>query len=277
MTGGVSAGEGVRGGMQHIRSSIGDIPPNHHYGVRVETLVGAAKRISKLISTENDAWGLVRCDGTLEELAAYRAGSEEYGWDVRAHCEVGDFLVGTVGHGRSRVIVNVNRVEGVHKRRVEWAPETDVPILPAVGWSEVAARYGRTSAWQRLDGRAAKSFVDALVAELQSATDVPEREGELRLGRCRKRSAKNRTRMLDRANGRCEGCDRNFRMGFGLRGDRALEVHHLKPLSQTGSNTSTRLTDLAVLCATCHRLVHADPQLRISGLRPGWSRMMTEE
>lgn len=253
------------------------MPLAREYGVGVETPEGAAARIAELIPARADGWGLVRCDGTLEELAAYRAGSGDYGWNVRAHCEVGDLLVGTVGLGNSRVIVNVNRVEGLTARGVIWSAETDVPIVPSVGWSEVATRFGNARAWQRLDTHDATLFLEALVAELFSAVDVPEREGDLRLGRCRKRSAKNRRRMLDRAGGVCQGCDRNFRIGFGARGDRALEVHHLKPLSQTGPNTLTRLSDLTVLCATCHRLVHADPQLRIAGLRPGWLRMQSEE
>lgn len=253
------------------------MPGKRHYGVRVETPVSAAARISKLVPAHVDAWGLVRCDGTLEELAAYRAGSDEDGWDVRARCEVGDLLVGTVGHGTSRVIINVNRVEGVDARGVEWTPGTDVPIVPSVGWTEVAARYGSSRAWQRLDGRAARRFIEALIAELRTASDVSEREGDVQLGRCRKRSAKNRARMIDRAGGVCEGCNHNFRTGFGVRGDRALEVHHLKPLSQTGPNTRTQLRDLAVLCATCHRLVHADPQLRIESLKPGWYRMQSED
>ena len=35
-----------------------------------------------------------------------------------------------------------------------------------------------------------------------------------------------------------------------------FEVHHLKPLHMSGS-TKVRTTDCAVLCATCHRAVHA--------------------
>lgn len=242
----------------------------------MDTPAVAAARISELVPARTSNWGIIRCDGTIEELAAYRAGSLEYGWRVREQCKIGDLLIGTVGTGASRVIVNVNRVEGVGPLGVEWTPETDVPIVPPIGWSEIAARFGRRATWRRLEGAEAMRFISAIAAHLEAAEDIPESEGDIRLGRCRKRSMKNRMRMLDRADGVCEGCHRNFRTGFGARGDRALEVHHLKPLSQTGSKTSTRLRDLAVLCATCHRLVHADPQLRIDSLRLGWLRTLAE-
>ena len=242
----------------------------------MESPSDAAKRISEIVPSSPDGWGVVRCDGTLEELAKYRAGSPEYGWDVRARCSVGDLLLGTVGQGRSRVIINVNRVEGVFPRGVEWIPQTDVPIVPSIGWAEVGARFGRTDAWRRLDGAAALRYIGAVTSELKAASDVPEREGEVRLARCRRRSTKNRIRKLDEAGGVCAGCARNFRVGFGFRGDRALEVHHLKPLSKSGEDVHTKLSELAVLCATCHRLVHADPQLRIDSLPPGWLRMSTE-
>lgn len=242
----------------------------------VETPQHAAKRIQQLIPANTDSWGVSRCDGTLEELAKYRSGSHDFGWNVPAQPNVGDLLVGCVGQGTGRVIINVNRVEGVTPGGVEWMRATDVQILPSAGWSEVGARFGRSRAWQRLDGIDAVRFIDALTDELLEMTDVPESEGATREARCRERSRKNRLRKLDLAQGVCEGCGRNFRIGFGVRGDRALEVHHRKPLSATPGAVLTKLADLAVLCASCHRLVHADPHVRIEGLLAGWNRMRSE-
>jgi hypothetical protein len=236
----------------------------------------AAKRILTLIPADPTGWGANRCDGTLEELAKYRTGSFELGWDVRAEPLVGDLLVGTVGQGKDRVIVNVNRVEGVMRQAVEWSEETDVPIVPSVAWSEVAGRFGGVRIWQRITGPDAVKFIHAIADELRTMSDVSEREGASRAARCRQRSTKNRIRKLDAAQGVCEGCTRNFRFGFGVRGDRALEVHHRKPLHETTGEIQTRLADLAVLCASCHRLVHADPELRIAALQAGWSRIRSQ-
>jgi 5-methylcytosine-specific restriction protein A len=50
-------------------------------------------------------------------------------------------------------------------------------------------------------------------------------------------------------------CGFDFEARYGSVGAGFAEVHHLRPLSTTGA-TSTRLSDLAVLCSNCHRMVH---------------------
>jgi EVE domain/HNH endonuclease len=44
-----------------------------------------------------------------------------------------------------------------------------------------------------------------------------------------------------------------------LFGSKIFEVHHLLPLSKAASPMRTTLEDLVVLCASCHRAVHATP------------------
>ncbi|EPZ0876776.1 HNH endonuclease [Pseudomonas aeruginosa] len=36
-----------------------------------------------------------------------------------------------------------------------------------------------------------------------------------------------------------------------------IEVHHIRPLHTLEPNPKTRLDDLTLLCANCHRVVHA--------------------
>lgn len=43
----------------------------------------------------------------------------------------------------------------------------------------------------------------------------------------------------------------------GTFGKRIFEVHHLSPLSRAATPVRTTLDDLALLCASCHRAVHA--------------------
>lgn len=43
--------------------------------------------------------------------------------------------------------------------------------------------------------------------------------------------------------------------------DRAFEVHHRLPLSISATPVRTQLADLAVLCANCHRSVHASQEV----------------
>ena len=44
--------------------------------------------------------------------------------------------------------------------------------------------------------------------------------------------------------------------GFKANHISQIDVHHLFPLSEGGERL-TRITDVAVLCATCHRLAHS--------------------
>jgi hypothetical protein len=54
----------------------------------------------------------------------------------------------------------------------------------------------------------------------------------------------------------CEICRFSFSRAYsGAAGD-YCEVHHLLPLSKVEQSTRTRMEDLAILCANCHRVVH---------------------
>ncbi len=56
----------------------------------------------------------------------------------------------------------------------------------------------------------------------------------------------------------CEACSFDFARTYGERGRGYIEYHHVVPLHVTGTR-STRLEDLALLCANCHRMIHARP------------------
>lgn len=53
----------------------------------------------------------------------------------------------------------------------------------------------------------------------------------------------------------CDGCGWAPGTVDAIIADAAFEAHHLAPLAATGPRSS-RLADLALLCANCHRLVH---------------------
>jgi 5-methylcytosine-specific restriction protein A len=55
----------------------------------------------------------------------------------------------------------------------------------------------------------------------------------------------------------CAGCDVDFANKYGSLADRLIDVHHTKPVHtlQPGEKTSPK--DLVLLCASCHRAVHA--------------------
>jgi 5-methylcytosine-specific restriction protein A len=55
----------------------------------------------------------------------------------------------------------------------------------------------------------------------------------------------------------CEACGCDFEKTYGDVGRGLIEVHHTKPLHTLKPNAKTKLQDLALLCANCHRVVHS--------------------
>lgn len=53
----------------------------------------------------------------------------------------------------------------------------------------------------------------------------------------------------------CEACGFDFEKVYGDRGAGLIEVHHVRPLHESGP-TTTRLSDLMLVCANCHRMIH---------------------
>jgi 5-methylcytosine-specific restriction protein A len=54
----------------------------------------------------------------------------------------------------------------------------------------------------------------------------------------------------------CEICDFDFAVTYGKLGAGFAECHHTKPLSTLQPNDTTKLSDLAIVCANCHRMLH---------------------
>jgi len=99
-------------------------------------------------------------------------------------------------------------------------------------------------------------------------------EGALltRLHRFRERDRKlveRKKRSVQEAKGRleCEACGFDFAEAYGTRGEGFIECHHLKPLAALAGQRNTRLSDLALVCANCHRMIHSkQPWLTIEEL-----------
>lgn len=61
----------------------------------------------------------------------------------------------------------------------------------------------------------------------------------------------------ERANGICELCGLNSKTLDSELGHRILECHHLDPLGDRDQASTTTLDRVTVVCANCHRLLHA--------------------
>jgi len=54
----------------------------------------------------------------------------------------------------------------------------------------------------------------------------------------------------------CKVCKFNFEEFYGEIGKGYIEVHHLLPFPEAGERVTNPESDVAVLCANCHRMVH---------------------
>ena len=93
--------------------------------------------------------------------------------------------------------------------------------------------------------------------------DFAAQEGRLLIRRhvTRERSRSLRQRKIQSVRHRgqplaCEACGFDFEQTYGDRGRGYIECHHVLPLYLSRAGT-TRLQDLALLCANCHRIIHA--------------------
>ena len=66
----------------------------------------------------------------------------------------------------------------------------------------------------------------------------------------------------------CEVCGFDFKEKYGELGEGFAECHHTIPVSKLKKQQRTKLTDLAILCANCHRMIHrSKPMLTIDKLK----------
>ena len=64
----------------------------------------------------------------------------------------------------------------------------------------------------------------------------------------------------------CATCGFDFQAAYGAHGAGYIECHHVVPLSELGE-TTTKLADLILICANCHRMIHRKkPWLDVSQL-----------
>lgn len=64
----------------------------------------------------------------------------------------------------------------------------------------------------------------------------------------------------------CEVCDFDFLECYGEPGRGFAECHHTVPLADAAFDTVTRISDLAIVCANCHRVLHRCSSLMTIGI-----------
>jgi hypothetical protein len=107
----------------------------------------------------------------------------------------------------------------------------------------------------------------------ESVTEAEEGKILIQQHRRRERNpqlAKKKKQQVLRRHGHlaCEVCGFVYQQRYGERGKGFIECHHTKPVSTLTEGQKTSLDDLAVVCANCHRMIHASkPWLSIQDLK----------
>ncbi len=105
--------------------------------------------------------------------------------------------------------------------------------------------------------------------------DVEAEEGRVltRLHRSRERNRlltdkKKNQILVATGNLKCEVCGFDYEATYGLHGHGFVECHHVKPVSFLTPGEKTKVSDLALVCANCHRMIHRRrPWLSVDELR----------
>lgn len=129
-------------------------------------------------------------------------------------------------------------------------------------WAEYAGQPAKLATDAKAIRDAVGSADEAKIAKLPEAGEYVGEEGGviMRLHKRYERDGKLVRRKIAEAvtqgSLKCEVCEFDFEAAYGELGAGYIEVHHLKPVNQLGKGGKTRLSDLALLCANCHRMAH---------------------
>ena len=145
--------------------------------------------------------------------------------------------------------------------------------LDEVVWNEFAEDRPRLERTATAIRKTIGQPADEIEAPTPEEEEFPEGRVLTRLHQRKERSAKliaKKKEEVLKATGAlsCEVCGFDFEMEYGEIGTGFAECHHTKPVSELDPGAKTKASDLAIVCANCHRMLHrARPWLTIEQLR----------
>lgn len=227
------------------------------YGISVESYTAAFKQIAPTLTARQ-----------RDILAAHYSSTE--------HTATARALAAAVGYSAHTA---VNAQYGVLARRI--GEELEKPTTPHLNilveawqspgreleltlWSEVVSALAQLR-WLGLEEVAEAPYrplleASALEGEARERL-VLHRERDRELRRAKIESALRES--LD-SRLRCEvpGCGFDFEEVYGTIGAGFIHIHHQRPLAERTEAEITNLSDLALVCANCHAMIHIGGQCR---------------
>ena len=127
---------------------------------------------------------------------------------------------------------------------------------------KIVAKRGKTEA-RSSNG----DLLDAGVGTGEDDEDFPEGGAVYQMHRSKERSRRliKRAKAIRlKATGKlaCEVCSFDFAAKYGSAGAGYIEGHHTLPMSTLTAKTRTKISDIALVCANCHRMLHLMKPIR---------------
>ncbi|QDX26731.1 HNH endonuclease [Sphingomonas suaedae] len=134
--------------------------------------------------------------------------------------------------------------------------------LEKIVWAEYAERRAELAADAKAIRDAVSSANEAAVAKLPTVEPYEGEEGGV-IVRLHKRYERDPRLVAEKRKAAklagdfsCEVCGFDFEAAYGALGAEFIEVHHVNPVHMMNPGAKTKLSDLALLCANCHRMAH---------------------
>lgn len=125
----------------------------------------------------------------------------------------------------------------------------------------------RQGVWRLRSDPLDPSYPDSVQDGAEAFIKAQEGRAVLRIHLRRERSKKLieafKAALTDPA---CEACGMRFSAVYGDLGAGYIEAHHKVPVASLKDGDETKLTDLAALCANCHRVIHKNNLMPVEEL-----------
>ncbi|WP_428151810.1 HNH endonuclease [Brevundimonas sp.] len=125
----------------------------------------------------------------------------------------------------------------------------------------------RKGVWRLKSDPLAPGNHDSLLDGAEADIEAEEGRATLRIHLRRERSRKLiEAFKASLTNFSCEACGQDMEAVYGELGAGYIEAHHKVPVALIEEGEKTRLSDLAALCANCHRIIHRNGLMSVEAL-----------
>jgi predicted HNH restriction endonuclease len=135
---------------------------------------------------------------------------------------------------------------------------------PATDFSAVEAKnYFLNREYKIVDRRLE---AEQIILSEDDESDFPEGKERFRQHRHLERDGKiprkaKAMRIAETGKLECDACGLDFFLTYDVLGKGFIEAHHTKPVSILGGKEKTKISDLALVCSNCHRMLHRGKKL----------------